>query len=203
MASERIALFPLSQALFPDSLITLTVFEVRYLHLIRRAQQEGITFGVVPLAEGEEVQKAGVIERLHRWGCIADVLDVQTIQPAVLGVRLRGAQRFLLGDHFREAYGLWHGEITRLAPDPPQPVPEDLAPLSERLDSLLRGAIDEGLEDKLPVSPPYRLDEAGWVADRWAHLLSIPAHEKAALLSEQDAVTRLRRIATWLKLNSH
>lgn len=203
MKTERIALFPLSQALFPDSLVTLTVFEVRYLHLIRRAQMEGIVFGVVPLAEGQEVQKAGAIERLHQWGCIADILDVQTIQPAVLGVRLRGTQRFLLGDHFREAYGLWHGDITRLPPDTPQAIPPDLAPLSERLDSLIREACDDGFEDRLPLALPHKLDEAGWVADRWASLLSIPAHEKAALLSEQDAVTRLRRIATWLRLNSH
>ncbi len=197
MTPSFVALFPLHQGLFPQGLLRLTIFEVRYLHLIRRCQRDGITFGVVPLASGSEVQKAGELERLHQWGCLVDLLEVTELQPSVLAVTCRGAQRFLLGEHSRGAYGLWSGEITVLPPDPPTAIPADLEPLANRLGELIVTAQREQMEDRLPMSPPYRLDDAGWVADRWGDLLPIPAEEKAALLAEADPEVRLRRLLKW------
>ena len=191
-------LFPLSQGLFPDGVLNLTIFEVRYLHLIKRCQQEGIAFGVVPLRAGSEVQKAGEIEQLHPWGCLAELLSVSQVQPAVLSITIRGSQRFHLGEHSRGAYGLWSGEITRLPADPVTPVPADYQPLADRLNALIQHAIDNNLEDRLPFREPYRMKEAGWIANRWADLLPLPADEKAALLAESDCVRRLERISDWL-----
>ena len=111
MATETLPLFPLSQPVFPEGVLRLTIFEVRYLHLIRRCQEEGIAFGVVPLADGHEVQKAGAQERLHDIGCLVQLLSVQALQPAVLSVACVGTTRFRLGAHTRGAYGLWSGEI--------------------------------------------------------------------------------------------
>jgi Lon protease-like protein len=48
------------------------------------------------------------------------------------------------------------------------------------------------------MRPPYRLDECGWVADRWAELLPLPPAEKAMLLAQDDEVQRLRQISDWL-----
>ena len=59
MAIQTLPLFPLSQPIFPEGVVRLTIFEVRYLHLIKHCQQEGIEFGIVPLADGHEVQKRG------------------------------------------------------------------------------------------------------------------------------------------------
>ncbi len=191
-------LFPLSQGLFPDSVLSLTIFEVRYLHLIKRCQQEGIVFGVVPLRAGSEVQKAGEIEQLHAWGCLAELISVSQVQPAVLSITIRGSQRFHLGEHSRGAFGLWSGEITRLPVDPMVEISAAHQPLADRLAALIRHAQDTTLEDRLPFRPPYRLTDTGWVANRWADLLPLPADEKAALLAESDCARRLDRIADWL-----
>ncbi len=191
-------LFPLSQGLFPDSVLNLTIFEVRYLHLMKRCQQEGIVFGVVPLRAGSEVQKAGEIEQLHAWGCLAELLSVSQVQPAVLSITLRGSHRFHLGEHSRGAYGLWSGEITRLPFDPMVEISSAHQPLADRLAALIRHAQDTALEARLPFRPPYRLTDTGWVANRWADLLPLPADEKAVLLAESDCVRRLDRIADWL-----
>ncbi len=191
-------LFPLSQGLFPDSVLSLTIFEVRYLHLIKRCQQEGIAFGVVPLRAGSEVQKAGEIEQLHAWGCLAELVSVSQVQPAVLSVTIRGGQRFHLGEHSRGAYGLWSGEITRLANDPIIELAPAHEALSDRLAALIQHAIDHQLEERLPFRPPYRLKDTGWIANRWADLLPLPVEEKAALLAESDCAKRLDRIAQWL-----
>lgn len=199
MSPENVSLFPLSQALFPEGLLRLTIFEVRYLHLIRRCQKEGLEFGVVPLAAGREVQKPGELEELHGIGCMAKLLDVQEVQPAVLMVSCVGTQRFRLQDHRRGAYGLWNGEITRLPPAEFTAIPEDLQRLADELGRIIAAAQKKGIEPQLPMRPPYRLDDAGWVADRWADLLMPPPAERAELLSEDDPERRLRMVSAWMQ----
>ena len=198
MATETLPLFPLSQPVFPEGLLRLTIFEVRYLHLIRRCQQEGIAFGVVPLADGHEVQKAGAQERLYDIGCRVQLLSVQALQPAVLSVACVGTARFRLGEHARGAYGLWSGEIIPCPAPSRLPIPADLQPLADQLGGLIAAAQQQGQEADIPMRPPYRLDECGWVADRWAELLPLPASEKAMLLAQDDEVQRLQQIAGWL-----
>ncbi|MEY2682403.1 MAG: peptidase S16 [Betaproteobacteria bacterium] len=198
MATETLPLFPLSQPVFPEGILRLTIFEVRYLHLIRRCQQEGIAFGVVPLADGHEVQKAGALERLHNIGCLVHLLNVEALQPAVLSVACVGTKRFRLGEHARGAYGLWSGEIIPYPAPARLPIPADLQPLADQLGGLIAAAQRQGEEADIPMRPPYRLDECGWVADRWAELLPLPPAEKAMLLAQDDEVQRLRQISDWL-----
>jgi uncharacterized protein len=198
MTPEPSPLFPLSQGLFPDGRLRLTIFEVRYLHLMRRCQQEGIEFGVVPLAAGREVQKAGYIEQLHDWGCMAKVASVTEIQPAVLAVTCIGTQRFRLGPHSRGAFGLWSGETACLAADPVMAIPAALQHTADQLGKLIASVQREGMEERLPFGPPYELENAGWVANRWADILPLPADEKVALLAQDDPIARLEKVSAWL-----
>lgn len=198
MTPETIPLFPLAQGLFPDGRLQLTIFEVRYLHLMRRCQQEGIDFGIVALAAGGEVQKAGHIESLYEWGCVAKLVSVKEIQPAVLAVTCIGTQRFRLGPHTRGAYGLWSGEITRIDADPICAIPAELQASADQLGALIASVQREGLESKLPFGPPYDLENAGWVANRWADILPIPTPNKVELLSDPDPVHRLGAVSKWL-----
>jgi len=45
--TDKIALFPLSHGVFPDGMLSLQIFEVRYLDLIKRCHTQQIPFGVV------------------------------------------------------------------------------------------------------------------------------------------------------------
>ncbi len=49
-------LFPLGTVLFPDGLLSLKVFEARYLDLMGWCLREGRGFGVVTLIQGGEVR---------------------------------------------------------------------------------------------------------------------------------------------------
>jgi uncharacterized protein len=184
-------LFPLGQGLFPDSLLSLNIFEVRYLSLIKRCQQSQSPFGVVFLAQGSEVQKAGELETLFPWGAMAHLVSVTEIQPALLQVKCRGGARFHLADHARGAFGLWHGRLDLKPADPVVPIPPHLQHLANRLGEMIATAQKKGLADHLPLQPPYRLDECGWVANRWADLLPLPTEEKVALLAKDDPEERL------------
>ena len=193
---SRVPLFPLSHGLFPDGVLQLQIFEVRYLDLIRRCYQDETPFGVVWLAEGHEVQKPGQTPKVFPWGCLAHVTEVETIQPALLRVRCRGGMRFRLDAIEPGPYGVWQAESTEMEVDPIAAIPTDLQPMSDRLGQWIARAQAKGFEDRLPMARPYRLDECGWVANRWAELLSLPTDQKVDLLADPDPVSRLRAVQT-------
>jgi Lon protease-like protein len=46
----------------------------------------------------------------------------------------------------------------------------------------------------MPMRPPYRLDDAGWVANRWCELLRINLAQKQLLLSQENPLLRLELV---------
>jgi Lon protease-like protein len=198
---SRLPLFPLSHGLFPDGRLQLQIFEVRYLDLMRRCHQEGSAFGVVWLSEGDEVQKPGQIPSVYSWGCLAHITELITVQPALLRVSCRGGLRFSLDGVEAGPYGVWHAETATVDADLAVEIPDDLQGLSNRLGQWIASAQSKGFEDHLPMERPYRLDECGWVANRWAELLSLPAERKVELMAELDPVRRLSAIKACLDLS--
>ena len=69
------------------------------------------------------------------------------------------------------------------------------APLANRLGRGIAQAQTDGRLGELPLQAPYRLDECGWVANRWAELLPLSAEEKMALLAQPDPQARLVQVA--------
>jgi len=196
---ERIPLFPLSNGVFPDGVLRLQIFEVRYLDLIRRCYREKTPFGVAWLARGNEVAVPGQVPQLYPLGTVVHIEDLETVQAALLRVRCVGAQRFKLGAVEAGPYGVWYGEVDYLPDDPPLPIPSDLQALANRLGKGIAQAQADQLLDQLPLQAPYRLDECGWVANRWAELLPLTAEEKLALLSQKDPLTRLVQVGQYLR----
>ena len=86
-----------------------------------------------------------------------------------------------------------------LEPDSAVAVPLQLQPLADRLGQLIADAQRRGMESMLPLAAPYRLDEAGWVANRWAELLPLAVPFKEHLLSTDDPVKRLQLVAQVVK----
>ena len=199
---ERIPLFPLSHGVFPDGVLRRPIFEVRYLDLIRRCHRENTPFGVAWLAQGNEVAVPGQTPRLHAMGTLAHIEDLQTVQAALLRVRCVGGRRFKLGAIEAGTFGVWYGEVEYLPEDLPVPIPPELQPLANRLGKGIAQAQSDQLLDQLPLQAPYRLDECGWVANRWAELLPLTAEEKLALLAQADPLVRLRQVGQYLETGS-
>src|SRR3954463_15635812 len=91
---QSLPLFPLSAVLFPDGLLSLRIFEVRYLDMINKCRKAGAPFGVVSLTQGNEVRQPGVQESFAQVGTLASIHDVEQPQPGLMMVRAVGAQRF-------------------------------------------------------------------------------------------------------------
>lgn len=195
-----IPLFPLSQGLLPDGMLHLNIFEVRYLDLIKRCQREAIPFGVVGLVQGHEVQVPDEVPQLHPVGTLAHLQTVDAVQPALLQVVCQGGLRFELTDPERGPYGVWYAQVQYLPADTPEPIPTSLQPLANMLGRLIADSQQAGPHQALPIFAPYRLDECGWVANRWTELLPIPGDAKQQLLAELDPAQRLQHIASFVEL---
>lgn len=203
-ALPYLPLFPLQAPLFPEGLLSLRIFEPRYLDLMRRCQQEQQPFGVVCLIEGGEVRRRGageafVQERFHEVGTLAHLLEVQQVQSGLLWVRCAGGQRFQLERSECQPHGLWTGQGRLLTADAALPVPPDLAHLAPLLQSLLSKLVQAASDEELPIQPPYRWDDCGWLANRWCEMLPLSNEARQRLLAQDSPLLRLELVADQLE----
>ena len=198
---HTIPLFPLSQGLFPDGMLPLQIFEVRYLDLIKRCHQQQQAFGVAWIKQGSEVQVPGEIPSLHKIGCLAHIREFEQVQPTFFRVLCQGGLRFHLHDVQPGPYGVWQGSVTTIAQDPEVEVPVALQAHADRLGKVIASAQQQGVADKLPIFPPFHLDKCGWLANRYAEALPISAELKLQLLGELDPLQRLESVGRLVQEN--
>ena len=192
---HTIPLFPLSHGLFPDGMLPLQIFEVRYLHLIKQCHQQQLPFGVAWLQEGSEVKVPGQVPLLHPVGCLSHIKEFEQVQPKFFRVVCQGGLRFNLHDVQPGPLGVWQGSVSYLPQDPEQEVPVSLQAQADRLGKVIATAQQKGLIDRLPIFPPYHLDQCGWLANRYAEALPISAELKLQLLTEPDPLKRLEAVS--------
>ena len=168
MTTDSIPLFPLSHGVFPDGMLQLQIFEVRYLDLIKRCHRDNTPFGVSCIKNGREVQVPGEQPLMYSHGCMAHIREFEQLQPALLRVVCQGGLRFELHDVSPGPYGVWQGHVTYLPQDPVCSLPAQWQLHANRLGQWIASAQQQGLEDKLPLFAPYQLDDCGWLANRLA-----------------------------------
>ncbi len=195
-AIQDLALFPLQSVLFPGGLLGLRVFEARYMDLITRCLKTGDEFGVVLMLSGHEVGQATGASDLAAVGCRAKVLDFDMHEAGLLQVRCKGGSRFVLRSHEPVALGLEMGRVQAMDDDP-------LATLNARHTgaafALGRAIATLDAQQQKPFLPPYRLDVPGWVANRWAEILPIPAEARQRLMELADGTQRLDVVDHYLR----
>jgi Lon protease-like protein len=197
-----IPLFPLNTVLFPDGHLPLQVFEVRYLDMVKKCIANNEAFGVVPLLEGGEVRKPGAPEVLSGAGTMAHIAEWTAPLPGLLHIRCAGARRFLVRSSRQLKHGLWVAEVEMLAPDRPVDIPAEQQDVANALGALIRSLQERRIgADQMPMQAPFRLDECGWVANRWCELLSLSTEEKLRLLAQENPVLRLELIQDILSEN--
>ena len=190
MATLTFPLFPLGTVLFPDGVLPLQIFEVRYLDMISRCIAHGTPFGVVLLTQGGEVRTPLGEERFVQSGTLAAVQETTTSEPGLLHISCRGGSRFKVLSSERRLNGLWTANVELVEDDRSIPIPSELRGAADALDKVL-ASLHEVPEQRWPVMPPFRMDDCGWVANRWCDLLPLPNHQKHSLLMLDNPVIRL------------
>ncbi|HEV7816764.1 MAG TPA: LON peptidase substrate-binding domain-containing protein [Janthinobacterium sp.] len=195
-------LFPLNTVLFPDGHLPLQVFEVRYLDMVKKCIANDEQFGVVPLLQGSEVRKPDAPEVLSDVGTLARIVEWTAPLPGLLHIKCTGTQRFRIRSSERLKHGLWVAGVEPLAPDRAVAIPPEQQDVANALGALIRSLQERKIPpDQMPLMPPFRLDESGWVANRWCELLSLDPDLKQRLLAQENPVLRLELIQDLLSEN--
>ncbi len=194
--ATELPLFPLQAVLFPGGLLSLKVFEARYLDLVITSLREQRVFGVVALRGSSDKRQVENGQRFETTGTVAELIDMDSERAGILQVRCRGTQRFVVEKCRQQADGLWLGE-TRAVPNDALLAPAPaLLEAVRGLASAIASLKGRGSE---PFLTPHRFDDAGWVANRWCEILPISVEAKYRLMVLDDPLLRLKRVDEFLR----
>lgn len=203
----QLPLFPLNTVLYPGGSLQLQIFEVRYLDLMGKCHETGAPFGVVSLTQGSEVRRADpqapsgdgfANEAFVDIGTLATITEFSSPQPGLMVLRCTAGERFRITQRSRLKHGLWVADVQSLPADLPTPVPDDLQLVSQALRNLIESLQERGASLPAPLLPPYRLDDCGWVANRWCELLQLPPELKQSLMQLDNPLLRLELVGDFL-----
>lgn len=194
-------LFPLNAVLFPQGVLPLKVFEARYTDMVRDCMKNDAPFGVVLIKAGAEV---GAVAEPETVGTLAYIKEWDMENLGVLLLRTEGGARFrivetrVLDDKRLEA------RVDMLPDDDLPPVSDAHLSCARALKIVMdeinaRGRAEQGSDFDSPFAAPARLDDAGWVANRWCEILPIPLKARQKLLELDDAGSRLSVIHQYLQ----
>jgi uncharacterized protein len=189
-------LFPLQSVLFPGGLLTLKVFEARYLDLVSDCLRHQRPFGVVCLRQGSDVQRAGDKPRFEEVGVTAELSEVDSDEPNILRVKCVGRRRFRITHPQQQADGLWSAQAQPLPDDPWLAPDEARIPTVRALANAIATLKQQGSQ---PFLSPYHFDDAGWVANRWCELLPISLAAKQKLMELDQPLVRLQLVDEFLR----
>lgn len=185
----EIPLFPLTSVLFPGGVLSLKVFEQRYLDMTASCMKSRTPFGICLIASGREVGAPAVP---HDIGTLAHIDKGDMPQLGILMLDVRGERRFRIISRTTQPDGLLRARVELLDEPPQRGVPAELQAL---LPLLMRIVGDLGPEI---VPEPYAFDDAAWVGYRLTEIIPVPALAKQKLLELDDPIARLEILFAYL-----
>ena len=190
VAVRELPLFPLPElVLFPGRRLPLHIFELRYRMMMNTILEGDRRFGVLMIdpTSGE----------IAKVGCCAEVIHYQRMPDDRMKIMTLGQGRFRVLDYVRETP--YRVGLVEWIED--EPVEEDLHPLANEVDRLLRDVVrlsakltsqDIDFPEDIPDLP---LELSYWVAST----LYGVSLEQQSLLEMQNTLKRLEREAEILK----
>jgi uncharacterized protein len=184
-----LAIFPLNAVLFPAGLLSLRVFEQRYMEMAKACLKSGEPFGVCLIRSGREVGAPATPEPI---GCTARIVEWDMQQLGVLSIKTRGEQRFRIIDAHVTDAGLTRASVELL----PQDADTQLHGQFASCAGLLKAVIAEHGEGI--VGAPLQFESTSWVSCRLAEILPVPLAAKQKLLELGDARERIEILDKFL-----
>ena len=196
----NLPIFPLNNCLFPDGVLSLNIFEIRYLKMIKKVSDERECFGVILLKHGLETNRPGETEEFYDIGTKARIIRFEVLQPTLFSISVKGEGRLKINSASKGRYSLWSAEVSEVGSDSIVRIPESISHLSSNLKDLF----NSNRKKMLPCNREMadfddRFHDAGWVANRWAELLPIRVAQKQSLLEEMDPLARLKKVESILR----
>ena len=196
-------LFPLNTLLFPDGLLHLQIFELRYLTMVKQCIANGTEFGVVAQTVAEKGSPASdepmANETFTRFGTSAKIMAHSAPMAGLLRLECVGTQRFEVLSSSQQKLGQWVAEVNPLAADQVVAVPAELEDTVTALRNVISTLRSRAADPEHTLMlPPYRFDDCGWVANRWCELIPMPAAQQQGLLTLDNPLIRLELVQDML-----
>jgi uncharacterized protein len=205
MNLTTIPLFPLSTILFPDGLLPLQIFELRYLNMVKKCIADGTEFGVVAqtvhrdaAAQSSATSEVNAPplpmsqETFTTMGTTAKIISHFVPQPGLIRIDCVGGKRFSIVSAQQQTGGLWVAQVQTIEADLAIPVPAELLDAVTALRYVITTLASQATENSfMPIAKPYLYDDCGWVANHWCELIPMQAAQRHRLLTLDNPLIRL------------
>lgn len=195
---RHLPLFPLQAVAFPRGLLSLKVFEPRYLDLITDCLRESLPFGAIAIQTPSPQDSRHAAPKIEHVGVRAELIeaDADAERPGVLQVRCRGTERFQVLSTTTQSDGLRIATVQWLQDDESVPPPGEYLDTVRALANAIASLKAQGTQ---PFLAPFQFNDAGWVANRWCELLPIPLAAKQRLMELDEPLIRLKLVDEFLR----
>lgn len=180
-----IPLFPLNVVLFPEGSLQLRIFEPRYFDMVSTCMRQGSGFGIClsTTASGAGKRKTQGQIRFHTTGTMVEIVDWERLEDGLLGITVRGSERFKVVSTFVRRDRLVIGKVSPLS-EVQEGMSGDYRSFSELLQEITA-------RFELPWNTlPDRFNEAIWVSGRLAELLPFELVAKQRMLEMDNPLRR-------------
>jgi uncharacterized protein len=177
--------FPLNTVLYPGGLLSLKIFEQRYLDMTKSCVRDATPFGVCRIRDGREAGPPAVPDLV---GCTALIEEWEMPHLGLFHLQTRGQRPFRILQQTTRSDGLIHAEIELLE--------ETAGTIRQDSFALCRRVLEQVVE-KIgvgPFSPPLAYDDPRWTSYRLAEMLPLDLEEKQVLLELRNDGERLQRL---------
>lgn len=194
MTLYPLPLFPLNLVMFPEGLLPLRIFEMRYLDMVRSCLRNNSSFGVVAIIVDAHSELKTDLP-FAQVGTSFKIIDVDVTEPGLMNIRCLGQKRFNIRSAVQQDDGLWLGEVEDIENETSMTIPDDLKMTQDYMKQLIESLSEQDIaKEYLPFIKPFKIDDCAWVANRWCEILSIPLIQKQRLLELDSPLVRLELV---------
>lgn len=194
-------LFPLNTFLFPDGLLRLQIFELRYLTMVKQCIANGTEFGVVAQTALQNPKSSEPMadETFTRFGTSAKIVAHSAPMAGLLRIECLGTQRFEVVSSAQQKLGQWVAEVKPVTDDQVVAVPAELKDTVTALRKVISTLQSRSANpEHTHILSPYRFDDCGWVANRWCELIPMSGDKQQGLLMLDNPLIRLELVQDML-----
>lgn len=167
----QLPLFPLRLYVLPGGVSKLRIFEPRYTRLVTLAMSSGNGFGLC-MKDGDS---------LCHFGTRVEITDFEQLPDGLLGITIKGVEKFVINNHWQEKDGLRFGEVSLI---------KNWAPSSARfIDRHIANSLEalfEEYPDYAENYPEPDFTNMAWVCQRWLEILPLETNQKQWFMSRND-----------------
>lgn len=171
-------LFPLSSHILPGGVMSLRIFEPRYIRMVKEACANQTGF-VICMLNGTGDKQAN--EHIYPVGTFATVEDFDLLDDGLLGITVKGHKCVRIESITTQFDELRTGQCDWLDNWTCNIDQDSICPMDQRLKEIF---------DKYPevnsLYPEPEFDNPIWVIYRWLELLPVNAEQKQHFLDQKD-----------------